>query len=126
MKNIISILIIVVLLVLPFQSVYASGNTIASEKIKFCTTISNISKGVMVLRQYGVSEDDAMIFAIMKMNDLGMNGVEEAQDMAKLFVSTAYSFPIAKPPTNKKLVSIMGNVVMDDCIEELVEEKDFL
>jgi len=126
MKNIISILIIIVLLVLPFQSVYASGNTIASEKIKFCTIISNISKGVMVLRQYGVSEDDAMIFAIMKMNDLGMNGVEEAQDMAKLFVSTAYSFPIAEPPTNKKLVSIMGNVVMDDCIEELVEEKDFL
>ena len=123
MKNIISILIITILLVSSFQSVHASDT---SEKIKFCTTISDISKSVMILRQLDIPKDDAMTLTILRMDDLGLEDSEEAQDMAKLFVSTAYSFPVTDPPLNEMLINIMGDVVLDNCIEELVEENNFL
>jgi len=124
MKNIISTLIITVLLVLPFQLVHASDDV--SEKINFCTTISDISKSVMILRQLNIPKDDAMTLTILRMDDLGLEDSEEAQDMAKLFVSTAYSFPVTDPPLNEMLINIMGDVVLDNCIEELVEENNFL
>ena len=125
MKRFISSIIIVVLLILPFQSVHASDSE-ASRKIDFCSSLSNMAKEIMTLRQAGLSKEDTTELLMSGLSRFDLDDIEEVKDMTTFLISTVYMYPIAPSPMNIHSIEFMGEVTFDNCIKELIEEKDFL
>jgi hypothetical protein len=120
MKRLILILIVIVSLTLPFQSVNASDSE-ASRKIDFCKSISNMAREIMTLRQAGLSKEDTTDL----LNGIGIGDMKEVKDMTVYLISVAYSYPVMPSPMNKYTIDVMGDSTFDNCIEDLIEEKDF-
>jgi hypothetical protein len=125
MKKLISMLIVIVLLTLPFQSVHAFDNE-ASRKIDFCSSLSNMAKEIMTLRQAGLSKEDTTELLMSGLGRLGLDDIEEVKDMTTFLISTAYIYPIVPSPMNIHSIEFMSEITFDNCIKELIEEKDFL
>jgi hypothetical protein len=121
MKRPILILIVIISLTLPFQSVHAFDND-ASRKIDFCSSLSNMAKEIMTLRQAGLSKEDTTDL----LNGIGIGDMKETKDMTTFLISTAYIYPIVPSPMNIHSIEFMGEITFDSCIKELIEEKDFL
>jgi hypothetical protein len=125
MKRLISILIVIVSLTLPFQSVHAFDNE-ASRKIDFCSSLSNMAKEIMTLRQAGLSKEDTTELLMSGLSRFDLDDIEEVKDMTTFLISTVYMYPIVPSPMNIHSIEFMGEIIFDNCIEELIEEKDFL
>jgi len=117
------IIVILCLICIVFP-VIANSDELTS-KLNFCHSLSEVAEHTMLLRQTGMDISETKTFITSEMYNLGFGDYQESTDMVDIFLATAYAFPVLPLSAKSDFITFMGKTTMSNCIEDLVDEKDF-
>ena len=117
------IIVILCLICIVFPVIVNSDEL--TSKLNFCRSLSEVAEHTMLLRQTGMDISETKTFITSEMYNLGFGDYQESTDMVDIFLATAYAFPVLPLSAKSDFITFMGKTTMSNCIEDLVDEKDF-